>query len=128
MFAETSVWIGKSFERGMADHGDSVMEKITEKFHEEDSSSSSDSDDGKKTSSFKSDKFRLFGREKPLHKVLGGSKRTFITTVIIKVNFFNCFFFFWAPSVFVYRFENQFGVNLVRKIKWVLGHHIVPSL
>ncbi|KAI8546266.1 hypothetical protein RHMOL_Rhmol07G0103600 [Rhododendron molle] len=53
---------------------DSVMEKITEKFHEEDSSSSSDSDDGKKTSSFKSDKFRLFGREKPLHKVLGGGK------------------------------------------------------
>ncbi|KAG5539597.1 hypothetical protein RHGRI_019961 [Rhododendron griersonianum] len=58
----------------MADHGDSVMEKITEKLHEEDSSSSSDSDDGKKTSSFKSDKFRLFGREKPLHKVLGGGK------------------------------------------------------
>ncbi|XP_058223727.1 reticulon-like protein B2 [Rhododendron vialii] len=58
----------------MADHGDSVMEKITEKFHEEDSSSSSDSDDGKKTSSFKSDKFRLFGRETPLHKVLGGGK------------------------------------------------------
>jgi len=59
----------------MADRGESPMEKITEKFHEEDSSSSSsDSDDEKKTSSFQSNKFRLFGRQKPVHKVLGGGK------------------------------------------------------
>lgn len=59
--------------------GESVMEKITEKIHDHDSSSSSsssDSDDHKKSSasSLKTKVFRLFGREKPVHKVLGGGK------------------------------------------------------
>jgi len=76
--------------------GDSLMEKISEKFHRDDSSSSSDSDTEKKhhhevkehhdaaplsppqkvssPSSVKSKIYRLFGREKPVHKVFGGGK------------------------------------------------------
>lgn len=68
----------------MADHAgesesamESVMEKITAKLHGHDSPSSSDSEDGKKSlvEAVKSKSYRLFGREKPLHKVLGGGKR-----------------------------------------------------
>lgn len=67
----------------MADHGgepesvvESLMDKITEKIHGHDSSSSSDSDDDKlsKVDAVKSKIFRLFGRETPVHKVLGGGK------------------------------------------------------
>ncbi|THG06740.1 reticulon-like protein B1 [Camellia sinensis] len=62
----------------MADHEESAMEKITEKLRGDDSSSSSssDSDDVNTSpaSSLKSKVFRLFGREKPVHKVLGGGK------------------------------------------------------
>ncbi|KAF7828207.1 reticulon-like protein B2 [Senna tora] len=67
----------------MADHheheeskSESLMEKIAEKIHDHDSSSSSDSD-GEKDSSSPSVKdkiFRLFGREKPVHSVLGAGK------------------------------------------------------
>ncbi|KAG7548815.1 Reticulon [Arabidopsis suecica] len=61
-------------------HEESILEKIVEKIHGHgDSSSLSDSDDDKKStssssSSFKSKIYRLFGREKPVHKVLGGGK------------------------------------------------------
>ncbi|CAI0546429.1 unnamed protein product [Linum tenue] len=68
----------------MADHvgdHDSLVDKITEKIHGHDgsssSSSSSDSDDDRKPSkvdSVKSKIYRLFGRDKPVHKVLGGGK------------------------------------------------------
>ncbi|XP_056160330.1 reticulon-like protein B4 isoform X4 [Syzygium oleosum] len=65
----------------MADHaGDSepsLMEKVAEKIHgPEFSSSSSDSDDDKPPTvgSVKSRVWRLFGREVPVHKVLGGGK------------------------------------------------------
>ncbi|KAF2315251.1 hypothetical protein GH714_038587 [Hevea brasiliensis] len=66
----------------MAEHSESpiesVMEKISEKIHAHDSSSSdSDSDSEKKPdspSSVKAKIFRLFGREKPVHKVFGGGK------------------------------------------------------
>lgn len=74
----------------MAEHveeevkSESLMEKITEKLHGHDSSSSSssDSDNEKEVkksspsspSSVKSTINRLFGREKPVHKVLGGGK------------------------------------------------------
>ncbi|KAL2490312.1 Reticulon-like protein B5 [Abeliophyllum distichum] len=58
--------------------GESVLDKIAEKFHgDDDSSSSSDSDTEKKTASSSSVKakiYRLFGREKPVHKVFGGGK------------------------------------------------------
>lgn len=67
----------------------SLMDKISEKIHHggdsSSSSSSSDDDDDKKKekkpsspSSMKSKVYRLFGREKPVHKVLGGGKRTFL--------------------------------------------------
>jgi len=64
--------------------GESLLDKIADKLHGHDSSSSSDSDSdsGKKesssikdTSSIKDKVFRLFGREKPVHSVLGGGKR-----------------------------------------------------
>ncbi|KAI4326880.1 hypothetical protein L6164_019404 [Bauhinia variegata] len=55
---------------------ESLMEKISEKIHDHDSSSSSNSDNEKSSSSpsIKSKIFRIFGREKPVHKVLGGGK------------------------------------------------------
>ncbi|KAJ6946166.1 hypothetical protein NC651_001049 [Populus alba x Populus x berolinensis] len=56
---------------------ESVTEKISEKTHGHDSSSVSDSDHDKSKSSpdsLKSKIYRLFGREKPVHKVLGGGK------------------------------------------------------
>ncbi|CAL4961538.1 unnamed protein product [Urochloa decumbens] len=67
----------------MAEHKEepvleSVMDKISEKFHGGDSSSSSDSDDEKKKASaaeaMKAKIYRLFGRERPVHSVLGGGK------------------------------------------------------
>uniref|UniRef100_A0A2P2K441 Reticulon-like protein n=2 Tax=Rhizophora mucronata TaxID=61149 RepID=A0A2P2K441_RHIMU len=67
----------------MAEHSvspiESVMEKISEKIHDHDSSSDSDSDSDsdKKPGSpslVKAKIYRLFGREKPVHKVLGGGK------------------------------------------------------
>ncbi|XP_059634275.1 reticulon-like protein B1 [Cornus florida] len=76
----------------MAGHADnpeskseSLMDKIAEKFHGDDSSSSSDSDNEKKkhtekkpaspsSSSVKDKMYRLFGREKPVHQVFGGGK------------------------------------------------------
>ncbi|OIW09943.1 hypothetical protein TanjilG_32092 [Lupinus angustifolius] len=72
----------------MADHheheevkGESLLDKISGIVHDHDSSSS-DSDNEKKNekktssppSSIKSKVFRLFGREKPVHHVLGGGK------------------------------------------------------
>ena len=75
----------------MAEHeeskAESMMEKIVEKIHRHDSSSSSsDSEDEKKSSassSLKSKIYRLFGREKPVHKVLGGGKRTFFLRISV---------------------------------------------
>ncbi|KAL5226673.1 hypothetical protein ABZP36_014938 [Zizania latifolia] len=67
----------------MAEHKEeTVMDKISEKLHGGDiSSSSSDSDDDKKGSStaaeaeaMKAKIYRLFGRERPVHSVLGGGK------------------------------------------------------
>lgn len=76
----------------MADHtGDqqkesteaSLTDKITEKFHDHDSSSSSSDDDShREKSSSTTQIYRLFGREKPVHKVLGGGKRTEISVCV----------------------------------------------
>ncbi|KAM0938413.1 hypothetical protein DsansV1_C23g0177961 [Dioscorea sansibarensis] len=60
----------------MAEHEESLMEKIKEKLHGDSSSSDSD-DEGSSSSaasSIKNKIYRLFGREKPVHKVLGGGK------------------------------------------------------
>ncbi|CAL9084384.1 unnamed protein product [Musa textilis] len=66
----------------MAEHREeSLLEKITEKFHGRHSSSVVDSDDEKSSrgpspaaEAVKTKIYRLFGREKPVHKVLGGGK------------------------------------------------------
>lgn len=62
----------------MAEHAaehESLIEKIADKINGHDSSSS-DSDDDKPSpvDAVKAKIFRLFGREKPVHKVLGGGK------------------------------------------------------
>lgn len=71
----------------MADHAaehesadKSLTEKIADKIRGHESSSSPDADDDKPTTfdAVKSKVFRLFGREKPVHKVLGGGKRNVI--------------------------------------------------
>lgn len=54
----------------MLDHEDKV-ESVTEKVKGDDSSSSNSGDE---TSSLKSEVYRIFGREKPVHQVLGGGK------------------------------------------------------
>lgn len=54
----------------MLDHEDKV-ESVTEKIKGDDSSSSNSGDE---TSSLKSKVYRIFGREKPVHQVLGGGK------------------------------------------------------
>ncbi|KAK4741224.1 hypothetical protein SAY87_024812 [Trapa incisa] len=54
---------------------ESVIEKIVEKIHDHDDSSSSDSDDEKLAPlEMKAKIYRLFGRERPVHQVLGGGK------------------------------------------------------
>ncbi|XP_044468435.1 reticulon-like protein B4 [Mangifera indica] len=63
----------------MAEHAaehESLLEKIVDKVKGHDSSSSSDSDDDKPSpgEAVTGKIFRLFGREKPVHKVLGGGK------------------------------------------------------
>lgn len=77
----------------MADHAaehekhesaaESLIDKITDKFHGS-GSSSSDSDDDldvkAAASAVKAKIYRLFGREKPVHKVFGGGKRTVIAS------------------------------------------------
>ncbi|KAG5558704.1 hypothetical protein RHGRI_008609 [Rhododendron griersonianum] len=75
----------------MADNpgeNESVTEKITEKFHDHDSSSSSSSDSENEKSSpspsaVKPKIYRILGRERPLHKVLGGGKHPVSYNVLI---------------------------------------------
>lgn len=64
--------------------GESVMEKMMEKLHHDDSSSSDSDNETSEPSSFsvKSQVYRLFGREKPVHTVLGGGKRTKSSTFL----------------------------------------------
>lgn len=90
----------------MADHqehdevkGESLLEKISGKIHDHDSSSSSSDSDNEKEkkssspSSLKNKVYRLFGREKPLHNVLGGGKRMrFFFLSLFYLNLFSLFF------------------------------------
>ncbi|KAG6530412.1 hypothetical protein ZIOFF_012644 [Zingiber officinale] len=64
----------------MAEHEETLIEQIEEKDRGGGSSSSSDSDDEKSKASeaveaAKAKIYRLFGREKPVHQILGGGKR-----------------------------------------------------
>ncbi|KAJ4892417.1 Reticulon-like protein B5 [Raphanus sativus] len=52
----------------------SLMDKISEKIHHHDSSSDSEYEKPDSPSAVKAKIYRLFGREKPVHKVLGGGK------------------------------------------------------
>ncbi|KAJ8900485.1 hypothetical protein K2173_025262 [Erythroxylum novogranatense] len=60
---------------------ESMVEKISEKIHDHSSSSCSDSEKKEKKpespSLVKEKIYRLFGREKPVHGVLGGGKGRF---------------------------------------------------
>uniref|UniRef100_A0A6N2MGA5 Reticulon-like protein n=1 Tax=Salix viminalis TaxID=40686 RepID=A0A6N2MGA5_SALVM len=62
----------------MAEQSENPIESVTEKIHHESSSSSDSESDSEKKSytseSVKEKIWRLFGREKPLHHVLGGGK------------------------------------------------------
>lgn len=85
----------------MAEHkeesaAESLLEKITDKFHGRDSSSS-ESDDEKSSGTsaavaaadaVKAKIYRLFGREKPIHTVLGGGKRTYPLSLTPSIFFF----------------------------------------
>ncbi|GMH22673.1 hypothetical protein Nepgr_024516 [Nepenthes gracilis] len=53
---------------------ESMLEKIAEKIHGDDSSSNGSGKDKPSAASSKSKIYRLFGREKPVHSVLGGGK------------------------------------------------------
>lgn len=54
--------------------GESPIDKMGDKIRAHDSSSSDSDDDKAPSSSLKTKIYRLFGREKPVHKVLGGGK------------------------------------------------------
>lgn len=70
---------------------ESLMDKIAEKIHDHDSSSSSDSEHEKpeSPSALKAKIYRLFGREKPVHKVLGGGLRTFSSNLCLFISSVN---------------------------------------
>jgi hypothetical protein len=53
----------------------SLMDKIADKLHGSSSSSDSDDDVSSAAAAVKAKIYRLFGREKPVHSVLGGGKR-----------------------------------------------------
>lgn len=83
----------------MAEHKEEEAEPVTEKIteHFDSSSSSSDSDDEKSKSksaaasaaeAIEAKIYRLFGREKPVHTVLGGGKRTSPNFLFIFLFFF----------------------------------------
>lgn len=57
--------------------GETVLENITEKLHGDDSCTSDSDDDKKEESTIEAVKnkvYRILGRDKPIHKVLGGGK------------------------------------------------------
>nr|KJB52212.1 hypothetical protein B456_008G250900 [Gossypium raimondii] len=55
-------------------HEESLMDRIAEKIQAHDSSSSDSDNDKPSESTIKAKVFHLFGREKPVHHVLGGGK------------------------------------------------------
>lgn len=82
---------------------ESLLDKISEKLHGHDSSSSSDSDSEKTvTSSVKDKVFRLFGRERPVHSVLGAGKR--------KTLFFSFSLLLWSSFHCVLRKRYNVGI------------------
>lgn len=71
---------------------ESFADNTTEKLQRHDSSSSSDSENEKSSpSAVKAAVYRLFGRQRPVHNVLGGGKRKCENSSFI---FFSFSFFF----------------------------------
>lgn len=95
------------------EHEKSLMEKISEKIHDHESSSSSSSDsDNEKPESPKSEKpkvFRIFGREKPVHHVFGGGKRTDILSLSMK---FFIYFILFETKNHIFQKKNIY-LNIV---------------
>jgi len=135
---------------------ESLMEKIAEKLHlkkeeeeEKDhhhhhhdddklsSSSASDSEDEKpKTTASPSDAvkakiFRLFGREKPVHQVLGGGKRMNSLSLSLDRIYWHFSVFLFALIVFVvlgFRFDScldHHRICLLRFIRWILLYDLL---
>lgn len=72
---------------------ESMMGKISEKHHGHDSSSSSsdsETDKPSSPSSVKSKFYRLFGRQKPVHQILGGGKRTLLSLSLSHTHTHTC--------------------------------------
>lgn len=108
----------------MADHAgendsfvDSVMDKVIDKLHSHDSSSDSDDDKGKKSpvNTVKTKIYRLFGREKPVHKVLGGGKRTLLKSLSVFIlNADICRLFRMSVIlIHFYMYSKQINLSLV---------------
>lgn len=77
----------------MAEHSESagsavesMIEKISEKIHAHDSSSSDSDDDKSVSPSVKAKIYRILGREKPVHLVLGGGKRM-VTVSLLEITY-----------------------------------------
>ncbi|CAN1300486.1 Reticulon-like protein B1 [Linum perenne] len=109
---------------------ESLMDKISEKIHGGDDSSSDHGhyDNAKKSaapdspSSMKSKIYRLFGRERPVHKVLGGGKRK-SPPFPLRVTFFASSFppAVFAADVFLWRNKKiSTGVLGGATAAWVL--------
>lgn len=107
----------------MADHAgendsfvDSVTDKVNDKFHSHDYSSDSDDDKGKKSpvNAVKTKIYRLFGREKPVHKVLGGGKRTLLKSLSVFIlNADTCRLFRMSVIlIHVYMYFQQINLSL----------------
>ncbi|GFY97383.1 VIRB2-interacting protein 2 [Actinidia rufa] len=99
--------------------GESLMEKLAEKLHGDDSSSSSDSDsDSEKKptsspSSLKDKVYRLFGREKPVHKGFRSLKSLYVDLFhLLRIR---------AADIFLWRDKKvSAGVLGVATVIWVL--------
>ncbi|CAN1264309.1 Reticulon-like protein B3 [Linum perenne] len=107
-------------------HHDSLVDKITEKItgHHDgssSSSSSSDSDDDKpsKLEAVKSKIYRIFGRDKPVHKVFGGGE--LVWKCIVEINVTDITFCYTAADVLLWRNKKISGAVVgVATAIWVL--------
>lgn len=105
---------------------ETLLEKMADKIKRHDSSSSSsssdsDSDDKKvfkkvddKIEAVKDKVFRIFGREKPVHTVLGAGKRT-VTVFISFHDRFSCDLWWICKVKLVSFFRSSVGVSGVKR-------------
>ncbi|KAG6526632.1 hypothetical protein ZIOFF_016626 [Zingiber officinale] len=120
----------------MVEHEETLIEQIEEKDRGGGSSSSSSSDDEKSKASeaveaAKAKIYRLFGREKPVHQILGGGKRRIFISLFFTVSAFS----FLVPdliSAVVYRFGCRRGawsvIPCTMKFQFILRFDVFPNL